>query len=108
MITDRDIAMALTMKGTLASNVRVGEVISGHVFGCSPDDEATDALQVMAEHKVRRLPVLDGERLVGLVSLNDLVLEAASKAGGQKKPTYAQIVEAMQAICAHRGVPAVA
>lgn len=108
VITDRDIAMALAMKGATATEVRVGDVITGRIFGCAPDDEVAQALEVMAEHRVRRLPVLDGTRLVGLLSLNDLVLEAASKPGQQKKPTYAKIVKALQEICAHRKLPVAA
>lgn len=105
VITDRDIAMALAMKGAAATEVRVGDVITGKVFGCAPDDEVSTALELMAEHRVRRLPVLKGKKLVGLLSLNDIVLEAASQPGKQKKPTYAGIVKALQAICAHHKLP---
>lgn len=105
VLTDRDIAMALAMKGAAATEVRVGEVITGHVFGCSPDDEVATALDTMAEHKVRRLPVLVGGRLVGILSLNDIVLEASQTSGQQKKPTYARVVKALQAICEHRKLP---
>lgn len=105
MITDRDIAMALAMKGASATDVRVGEVITGHVFACAADEEVSGALHTMAEHKVRRLPVLDDGKLVGLVSMNDIVLAAASTPGKQKKPSFAGIIETLQAICAHRKVP---
>ena len=101
VITDRDIAMALAMKGVTPAEVRVAEVITGQVFSCSPEDQVTTALSLMAEHQVRRLLVLDEGRLVGLLSLNDIVLEAASKPGLQKKPTYAKIVSALRAIGQH-------
>ena len=105
VVTDRDIAMALAMKGAAATEVYVGDIITGQVFGVAPGDEVATALDAMAEHRVRRLPVVDGKRLVGLVSLNDIVLEAASKPGQQKKPTYAKVVKALQAICEHRKLP---
>ena len=108
VITDRDIAMALAMKGATATEVAVGDVITGGVFGCEVGDEVARALDVMAEHRVRRLPVLDGEGLVGILSLNDIVLEAASKPGQQKRPTYAKIVKALQSICQHRKLPVAA
>lgn len=113
VITDRDIAMALAMKGATATEVAVGDVITGNaaepgVFGCEASDEVAKALDVMAEHRVRRLPVLDGDRLVGILSLNDIVLEAASKPGSQKRPTYAKIVKALQSICEHRKLPVAA
>ena len=105
VITDRDIAMALAMKGGAATEVRVGEVITGQVFSCAPDDNVASALDAMAEHRVRRLPVVDKGRLVGLVSLNDLVLEASSTAGKQKRPTFTRIVRSLQSICAHGKFP---
>lgn len=108
VLTDRDIAMALAMRGAPATEVSVGDVITGRVFACAPDDEVAHALDLMAEHRVRRLPVLKGEKLVGLLSLNDVVLEAASKPGRQKKPTYAKIVKALQSICEHRKLPVAA
>lgn len=107
VITDRDIAMALALKGAAATEVLVGEVITGRIFGCAPEDAITDALDLMREHRVRRLPVLDGGKLVGLLSLNDVILEATSSAGVQKKPTYAQVLEALKGVCAHRQVPVV-
>lgn len=106
VITDRDIAMALAMKGVASTEVRVAEVITGQVYGCSPDDDVATALSAMAEHQVRRLLVLDDGHLVGLLSLNDIVLEAASKPGLQKKPTYAKIVSALRAIGQHAKLPA--
>ncbi len=105
VITDRDIAMALAMKGAASTEVRVGEVINGQIFSCSPDDQVAEALKAMAEHQVRRLLVLDEGKLVGLLSLNDIVLEAASTPGLQKKPTYAKIVKALRAIGQHSKFP---
>jgi CBS domain-containing protein len=108
VITDRDIAMALAMKGAAATQVRVAEVITGRLVACAPSDEVADALELMTQHRIRRLPVVEDGRLVGLLSLNDVVFEAASKPGPQKKPTYSQIVKAMQAICEHRQLPVAA
>ena len=102
VITDRDIAMALAMRATSASQVLVGEVINGSVHACQPKDAITDALGTMREHRVRRLLVLDGGELVGLLSLNDVILESASGAGAQSKPTYTQVIKALKEICAHR------
>ncbi len=101
VITDRDIAMAVAMKGAAPTAVRVGEVITGQVFSCAPDDQVEVALSSMAEHQVRRLLILDKGRLVGLLSLNDIVLEAASKPGPQKKPTYARVIDALRAVGQH-------
>lgn len=106
VVTDRDIAMAVAMKGVAPSGVKVGEVASGRIFSCAPDDDVAAALLAMREHKVRRLPVVDHGRLVGLVSLNDIVLEAAPVAGDDQRPTYAEIIDTLRAIGEHRKLPA--
>lgn len=105
VITDRDIAMALGMRGASANRVQVGDVTTGRIFSCSPKDEVAQALEVMREHRVRRLPVLDGDFLVGLISLNDIILEAGATAGKQKRPTYGMVVKALRGICEHRNLP---
>lgn len=102
VITDRDVAMALALKGRRAHEVGVFEVASGEVRSCGPDDEATVALATMREHCLRRLPVLEGGKLVGMLSLNDLALAAREAAGEDGRPTYASIAEALQTICEHR------
>lgn len=107
VLTDRDVAMALAMRDAPARAVQVADVATGRLFACTPGDEVLDALRIMAEHRVRRLPVLDAGRLVGVVSLNDIVQEAASRPGKQKKPTYARIVAVLQTIGEHRKLPAV-
>src|SRR5690349_7646179 len=93
VITDRDISMALLFKGKPASAVTVAEVVNGYVYSCSPDDEVADALRIMREHKVRRLPVVEDGRLQGLLSLNDVVLEARAESGHEHRPTYRQVVD---------------
>ena len=108
VVTDRDIAMALGMQGVPASRATVGDVINGKVFSCSPTDEVAAALELMAHKQVRRLPVVKKGRLLGLISLNDIVLEARATAGKEKKPTYGMVVKAMQGICEHRQMPMVA
>lgn len=75
MITDRDVAIAATTKNKPPSEIAVAEVVSGRVHACGPDDDLEDALETMAAHRIRRLPVLDAERrVVGVLSMNDVVL----------------------------------
>jgi signal-transduction protein with cAMP-binding, CBS, and nucleotidyltransferase domain len=102
VITDRDISMALLFKGKPASAVTVAEVVNGHVYSCSPEDDAVDALEIMRGHQIHRLPVIEDGRLEGLLSINDIVLEARAESGHEQSPTYRQVIEAMQDIHAHR------
>jgi CBS domain-containing protein len=80
MITDRDIVVRGVADGKVEGAV-AREVMSEKVFYCFEDDDLDDAADVMAEHQVRRLPVLDErKRLVGMVSLADLGLSGSSTA----------------------------
>ena len=102
MITDRDICMAVATKHRDAANIRVGEVTSGMVYSCPPTVDIHEALKVMREKQVRRLPIIRAEdgKLVGILSLNDVAL---TEQGGAKAELSAEDVEqTMRAICAHR------
>jgi CBS domain-containing protein len=102
MITDRDICMAAATKHRDPTNIRVSEVISGKVYSCSPDVNIHEALKIMREKQVRRLPIIRTEdgKLVGILSLNDVALK---EQGGAKAELSAEDVEqTMRAICAHR------
>jgi CBS domain-containing protein len=77
LITDRDICMATYTRDAAPSKIEVASVMSRQVFSCSPDEALIDAEEVMREHRVRRVPVVDaGGTLVGVLSLNDLAQEA--------------------------------
>jgi CBS domain-containing protein len=104
VVTDRDIAMALALRGRRADDLRVAEVQQGNggIVVCSPRDSVTAALGKMRQHRVRRLPVLENGKLVGIVSMNDLVLAAAASPGKAGHPTYREVVQTLQGVCAHR------
>src|SRR5262245_35647856 len=77
LITDRDICMAAAVRDRNPSNISVEEVMTGKVFAVEPDQDVNEALHIMREHEIRRLPVLNGEgELEGIVSMNDIVLHA--------------------------------
>ena len=73
MITDRDIAMAVGLRNVTPSALHVREITTHEVWWVSPDATVEEAEKIMEDHQVRRLPVLDGGKLVGVVSLADLV-----------------------------------
>ena len=98
VVTDRDLFIALGTRNLRATDLTMGEVVQEPVWTCRTDDEIGSALAVMNRHRVRRLPVVDGTgRVVGMLSMNDLLLET----GAMKNPRRAAVVETLQAICAH-------
>lgn len=73
MVTDRDIVARAVANERSAGNTTVREVMSDGICYCFEDDDLNQAAQLMAEHQVRRLPVLNRDkRLVGVVALADL------------------------------------
>lgn len=102
LITDRDICMATAIRDRNPSNISVEEVMSGTVFSAAPDDDIIHALEIMREHKIRRLPILNQEsELAGILSMNDIVLHAKTSNGKKPPIDYAAVVKTYQAICEH-------
>jgi CBS domain-containing protein len=107
VITDRDLALAVATRDRKPSEIQVRQVMSGEVYSCGPDDDVRDALKVMRERKVRRLPVMDSHHLRGILSLDDVVLEAQAVATeGFTGPFYADISRTLKEINLHQ-TPAV-
>jgi len=108
MITDRDICMATAMRKSNASSISVEEVMTGEVYAVNPEDNIDQALQVMQQHQIRRLPVIDPEGgLQGILSMNDIVLHVRPDAAAEDSIDYGDVVKTYQAICQHP-VPAAA
>jgi CBS domain-containing protein len=76
IVTDRDIVVRAVADGQLDRQVR--EIVSGDVVTARPDMSTKEAAQLMSEHQVRRLPVVENERLVGIVSIGDLAVKEGS------------------------------
>src|SRR5215213_1357818 len=74
MLTDRDIVVKVLAQGKDPASVRAGElgVGDGKTITIGADDSIDEALRTMTQHKVRRLPVIDGKRLVGIISQADI------------------------------------
>ena len=74
MVTDRDIVIRAVADGA-QSDRPVRDIVSGDPVCATPEMSTRDASKLMAEHQVRRLPVVDGDRLVGIVSIGDLAVK---------------------------------
>jgi len=91
MITDRDIAVRALANGKDVSGLTARDIMSKGVFWCHDSDDASEAARIMESKKVRRLPVIDGnKRMVGMLSLGDI-----SHAAPQR--TTAEVVKAVSA-----------
>jgi FOG: CBS domain len=94
MVTDRDLLIALGTRNRNASDLPVSEVMSKDLSLCTPDDDVRDALKIMAERQLHRLPVVDKDGgLKGILSLDDIALRAETD--GLSK----DLLKTMKAIC---------
>jgi CBS domain-containing protein len=74
VVTDRDICIAMGTRNRLPGELCVGEIATKNLFTCKPDDEIHEALQTMANKKVRRLPVVGNEGIpLGILSMDDVI-----------------------------------
>jgi CBS domain-containing protein len=73
ILSERDYTRKVALKGKSSKHTTVREILSGHVVHVTPDHTVEDCLRLMTDHRVRHLPVLKDERLIGLVSIGDLV-----------------------------------
>jgi CBS domain-containing protein len=74
MLTDRDIVVKVLAQGKDPSSTKAGEIGQGDgtVVTVGADDPIDEALRTLSQHQVRRLPVIDGHDLVGIISLADI------------------------------------
>jgi CBS domain-containing protein len=72
IFTERDV-LRLTAEGPQFDEVRVGDVMTRQLVTLSPDDDILDAARLMGERKIRHLPVLEGENLLGIVGIREVV-----------------------------------
>ena len=83
MLTDRDIVVEILAKGRDPQQARASEFAQGKPVTIGADDSAEEALRTMREHKVRRLPVIDGHDLIGVVSQGDLASALGNEQVGE-------------------------
>jgi CBS domain-containing protein len=90
MVTDRDIVVKCIAEGGDPTSTKVSDLAQGKPVTIGADDSVEEALRTMTEHKVRRLPVIDGHDLIGVVSQADL-------ATNLDDPKVGQLVESISA-----------
>jgi CBS domain-containing protein len=75
IVTDRDIVVRAVAENRNPLAVTVGEICSDDVTSLAPNDSISDAVKLMSDRALRRLPIVDDGRPVGIVSLGDLAVE---------------------------------
>lgn len=75
IVTDRDIALRSAGAGSDANQMKVRDIMSSNPVTGTPDMDVHSAARLMSDNQIRRLPVEDNDRLVGIVALGDISLE---------------------------------
>ena len=83
IVTDRDITVRVIAANRRPGEVRVREIASADVVTTTPDAEMAEATALMAQHQIRRLPVVEDGRLVGMLSLGDLSVDGSTRDAGR-------------------------
>ena len=81
VITDRDITTRVVAEAADPKLISVGDVYSRDLISVEPDQDLDEALGLMARHQVRRLPVIENGRLVGMVAQADIALKDNERTG---------------------------
>ncbi len=83
MLTDRDIVVKVLAEGKDPDSTKAGELGEGKPVTIGADDSVSEALATMKDHAVRRLPVIDGHQLVGIVTQGDLAKQIDEEEVGE-------------------------
>ena len=73
IISERDYTRKVMLKGKTSKATAVKEILSGHVIHVSPAQTVEECMRLMTDHHFRHLPVLDGDKIAGIISIGDLV-----------------------------------
>ncbi|GAA2408272.1 CBS domain-containing protein [Streptomyces glaucosporus] len=82
VLTDRDVVVKVLGAGKDPAEVKAGDLAQGEAVTIGADDDADEILRTMGSHKVRRLPVIDGHELIGIVALADVARALPDRAVG--------------------------
>ncbi|MGZ5399777.1 MAG: CBS domain-containing protein [Nocardioides sp.] len=72
IVSERDVVRQLHHEGTVVNNT-VGAIMTSKVETCKPDAQLDELMKIMTDRRIRHVPVVDGDKLVGIVSIGDIV-----------------------------------
>jgi CBS domain-containing protein len=73
IISERDYTRKVVLQGKSSKSTSVREIITGQIIAVTPEQTVQDGLRLMTKHRIRHLPVMQGSKLLGIVSIGDLV-----------------------------------
>jgi CBS domain-containing protein len=79
IISERDYARKVILQGRASRTTQVREIMTGHVLYAEPEQNIEECMALMTDRRIRHLPVVEGGRLVGVISIGDLVKSIISE-----------------------------
>ena len=73
IVSERDYARKVILRGKHSHEMQVKEIMTSPVFTVSPEHSVDDCMRVITSHRIRHLPVMDGDALMGMISIGDVV-----------------------------------
>jgi CBS domain-containing protein len=73
IFTERDYTRKVALHGKNSKETQVWEILSNQIISVSPDESVEECMRLMTEHRIRHLPVIESEKVVGIISIGDLV-----------------------------------
>ena len=92
IISERDLVRELGKRGTDCLNDKVKQVMTRQIYGCKPGDLADQVLRVMTDRRFRHMPVMDGDEMIGLISIGDVVAARLSELEHEKEALTGMIM----------------
>ena len=73
VVSERDYTRKVALQGRNSKETKVAEIMTANVFRVTPDSRTRDCMALMREKRIRHLPVVQGERVLGMISIRDLM-----------------------------------
>jgi len=93
IVSERDIVRRLNARGAALLTATVGEIMTSTVFSCAPSDTVDSLAETMTERRIRHVPVLVDGRLVGIVSIGDVVKSRISQLEADREQLASYIAQ---------------